>query len=233
MHESDQTVPGERCLVIMAKYPAPGQVKTRLAADVGDEHSCELYRCFLRDLLANLSVGAWSLRLALYPWEKHEAMTSLIGGQTPLMPQRGDDLGARMDIAFRDLFLEGHLHVVMIGSDAPDLSPEFIAEAFEALADHDAVLGPTSDGGYYLIGFRRDSFQKELFSDVHWSKPETCSEQLKRFREKGLRTYILPTWRDVDTLADLKNLVALGTMTPLSASQTMAYIRVSGLVPVA
>lgn len=215
----------ERCLVMMAKYPEPGQVKTRLATDVGVEHACELYRHFILDLLHNLSSEAWSLRLALYPWEKKEAMVTVVGGEILQIPQRGNDLGERMEHVFREIFAAGFQDVVLIGSDAPDLLAEFITEAFDALTNHDAVIGPASDGGYYLVGFRRAAFRENLFMQVPWSAPDTFSEQLKRFRDCALQFYILPTWRDIDTLADLKKMFQLSTLTSFSGSSTIQYLQ--------
>ncbi|MBN1548744.1 MAG: TIGR04282 family arsenosugar biosynthesis glycosyltransferase [Syntrophaceae bacterium] len=230
MDETGRKPDAERCLVMMAKYPESGQVKTRLATDLGVEHACELYRCFILDLLQNLSSEAWSCWLALHPWEKKEAMAAVVGGEIVQIPQRGNDLGERMDQVFREVFAAGFQTVVLIGSDAPDLPAEFVTEAFDALTNHDAVIGPASDGGYYLIGFHRAAFREDLFTQIPWSVPETFSAQMKRFRDCSLRVYILPVWQDIDTLADLTNMARLGCVTPFAGSQTMTYIRSSGLV---
>ena len=219
-----------RSLIVMAKFPEEGRVKTRLAAEVGSRHACELSRCFVQDLLQSLSSEAWSCRLALYPWEKREAMTDIVGKNVIQVPQRGSDLGERMEGVFADAFSGGIREVVIIGSDVPDLPPEVIAEAFESLADHDAVLGPACDGGYYLIGFRRETCRDRLFDNLPWGTPGIFSRQMGRFRDRDLRVYILPPWRDVDTLADLADLSRLAVMTSFSTSRTMQYLRSSGVL---
>jgi uncharacterized protein len=230
MPESGRCITGENCLVIMAKYPEPGRVKSRLAADIGNVQACELYAYFVLDLLESLSGVAWSLRLALYPPEKKEEMAKLIGSEVAQMPQRGGDLGERMTSAFFDLFLEGFQKVVLIGSDTPDLPGDFISEAFDALTEYDAVIGPACDGGYYLIGFRRTGFKEEIFTHISWSTSDTFSKQLRRFQETNIQVYILPSWRDADTLTDLKNLAAVSGMTSFADSRTMRYLQTTGLL---
>ena len=205
-------------------------MKTRLAAEVGPCHACELSRCFVLDLLQTLSSDAWSFCLALYPWDKKDAMTDIVGQSLLQLPQRGNDLGERMEGVFADAFSGGIQEVVMIGSDVPDLPPEFVTEAFEALADHDAVLGPACDGGYYLVGLRRETCRNHLFDHLPWGTPEIFSLQMKRFGDRGLRVYILPPWQDVDTLADLANLSRLAGMTPFADSRTMRYLQSSGVL---
>ncbi len=230
MKEADWQKTGRRCLVMMAKFPEAGLVKTRLAADIGHRPAAELYECFIRDLLQHLASDTWSFRLAISPGEKTKETASLFGHELTQIPQRGEGLGDRMENVFHEIFGAGFEYVVLIGSDAPDLPLDFIDEAFTALADQDAVLGPSCDGGYYLVGLRRDGFRKGLFADIPWSTPEVFSMQLRHFRDKGLRAYILPPWRDIDTLADLVALVNLAGATPFSESRTMKYLLAAGLV---
>jgi rSAM/selenodomain-associated transferase 1 len=230
MDEKGPTRATERCLIMMAKFPRQGHVKTRLADEVGDRHACELYTRFVLDLLQTLPSREWSFRLALYPWERKRDMVGIIGKDVIQIPQRGNDLGERMGNIFTETFAEGFMEVVMIGSDVPDLPPEFIDEAFLALAEHDAVLGPACDGGYYLVGFRREDFRDPIFDDLPWGTPEIFTLQMKRFREQGLRVYILPPWEDVDTLADLAILANLAGATPFAESLTMKYLLSTNLL---
>jgi hypothetical protein len=232
MNKTEQRGIVERCLILMAKFPEQGQVKTRLAAEVGDHHATELYTRFVLDLLQTLPSRGWSFRLALYPWDRKTKMAVIIGEEVVQVPQRGNDLGERMGNLFADAFAEGFRKVVMVGSDAPDLPPEFIDEAFTALNKHDAVLGPACDGGYYLIGVRRESFRDRIFDGLPWSTPEVFPQQMRRFREQGLRAYILPPWQDVDTLADLNKMSSLAAATPFADSRTMTYIKSAGLIHV-
>lgn len=220
----------EQCLIMMLKFPEQGQVKTRLAAEIGDGHAAELYRRFVLDLLQTMPFRDWSFRLALYPWERNVEMAAVIGKDFIQVPQRGNDLGERMGNVFVDHFTEGFGEIVMIGSDAPDLPQEFVSEAFEALADHDAVIGPACDGGYYLVGFRRENFSAGIFDALPWSTSELLLQQLKRFRDLGLRVYILPPWQDIDTLANLRNMANLAGVTSFADSLTMEYLEAAGLL---
>jgi len=220
----------KRCLIMMAKYPEPGQVKTRLAAEIGAGHAAELSKRFILDLLQTLSSRDWEIQMALYPWERKAEMSAVVGEKYVLVPQQGRDLGERMGHVFIQLFAEAFQEIIMIGTDAPDLPAEFVVEAFSALADHDAVLGPACDGGYYLIGFRRGVFSPQLLDGLPWSTPEIFVQQLKRLREQNLQVYILPPWQDVDTLADLKKMAGLAVMTPFAESLTMGYIGTTGLL---
>ena len=227
-YEHDGTM--KRCLIMMAKYPEPGQVKTRLAAEIGAGHAAELSKRFILDLLQTLSSLDWEIQMALYPWERKAEMSAVVGEKYVLVPQRGRDLGERMGQVFIQLFAEAFQEIIMIGTDAPDLPAEFVVEAFSALADHDAVLGPACDGGYYLIGFRRGVFSPQLLDGLPWSMPEIFVQQLKRLREQNLQVYILPPWQDMDTLADLKKMAGLAVMTPFADSLTMGYIGTTGVL---
>lgn len=230
MDETSRFPVEKRCLILMSKFPEEGRVKTRLAVEIGSRHASELSGCFVQDLLQSLSSEAWSCRLALYPWDKREAMADIVGKAVIQVPQRGNDLGERMEGVFADAFSGGMREVVIIGNDVPDLPPDVVAEAFESLADHDAVLGPACDGGYYLVGFHRETCRDHLFDDLPWGTPEIFSRQMRRFRDQNLRVYILPSWRDVDTLADLANLFRLAGMTSFAGSRTMAYLRSSDVL---
>ena len=230
MNRSEHDGTMKRCLIMMAKYPEPGQVKTRLAAEIGAGHAAELSKRFILDLLQTLSSRDWEIQMALYPWERKAEMSAVVGEKYVLVPQQGRDLGERMGHVFIQLFAEAFQEIIMIGTDAPDLPAEFVVEAFSALADHDAVLGPACDGGYYLIGFRRGVFSPQLLDGLPWSTPEIFVQQLKRLREQNLQVYILPPWQDVDTLADLKKMAGLAVMTPFAESLTMGYIGTTGLL---
>ncbi len=230
MNRSEHDGTMKRCLIMMAKYPEPGQVKTRLAAEIGAGHAAELSKRFILDLLQTLSSRDWEIQMALYPWERKAEMSTVVGEKYVLVPQRGRDLGERMEHVFIQLFAEAFQEIIMIGADAPDLPAEFVVEAFSALADHDAVLGPACDGGYYLIGFRRGIFSPQVLDGLPWSTPEIFVQQLKRLREQNLQVYILPPWQDIDTLADLKKMAGLAVMTSFADSQTMGYIGTTGLL---
>ena len=149
----------DRCLVMFAKFPERGQVKSRLAKDLGEERVADLCRCFIEDLLERLSRGSYRFQMAFYPADKERETKEMFGNEFSYIPQSGEDLGERMKNIFSSCFSEGSQSVVVIGSDIPDLPAWIIEEAFFSLDDHDAVIGPSSDGGYYLIGFRKEAFK--------------------------------------------------------------------------
>ena len=119
------------------------------------------------------------------------------------LPQRGEDLGARMAAAFDDAFRRGARRTAIIGTDAPSVSRERVIEAFEALDGHDVAIGPASDGGYYLLAL--GSPQPELFQGIAWSTPSVLAQTLERAAALRLRVRLLKPLTDVDTLADLRS----------------------------
>ena len=123
-----------------------------------------------------------------------------------LVAQRGDDLGARLAHAFEDLLADGAPWAIVIGSDVPTLPSAVLAAAVERVAGADLVLGPSEDGGYYLIGLREP--RAALFADMAWSTEVVFEETMRRARALGLAIGLLPAWFDVDTAADLERLEA-------------------------
>ena len=154
------------CILLFVKSPARGQVKTRLAADIGEDAAVGLYRCFVEDLVSTVGTLDAGLRLCFHPPETKQHFLQWLGEQHSYIPQTGDGLGERLKNAFTDAFEQGFSKVVAIGSDSPDLPESFLRQAFEELDSHDAVVGPSSDGGYYLIGFSEGSFAPGTFERV-------------------------------------------------------------------
>ena len=191
-------------LVIMARYPIAGEVKTRLARAIGAEAACGLYRAFLRDLDARFAGGARTLVWAYHPPEQNFA--ALLAAGARCLAQRGEDLGARMYDCFRTLFSEGFAPVIMIGADVPHVREAWLDEAQAALADNDLVLGPSIDGGYYLIAMRAPH---DVFDGIVMGTPRVLTDTLRRAHAAGLRVHRLPPTFDVDTAADLQQLRTL------------------------
>ncbi|HYM48705.1 MAG TPA: TIGR04282 family arsenosugar biosynthesis glycosyltransferase [Burkholderiaceae bacterium] len=198
------------CLVVAAKQPERGKVKTRIAAALGDEHAAELYRCALRDTLAlasSISDVAYVLSYAP-PTEAARRYFERTAPAFALLPQHGATLGERLSDMFARL-LQRYSLVVVIGGDAPDLPAAFIRRAFELLQTQtDVVLGPADDGGYYLLGLR--SMQPMLFERIEWSTEAVARQTRARATDAGLRVSDLPSWHDLDTVNDLHALVGPG-----------------------
>jgi hypothetical protein len=195
-------------LCIMAKAPEPGKVKTRLCPPLSPEDAAELYRCFLLDRIAQVrEVAGVEPVLAYSPPESVAVFVALAPGFA-LLPQRGRDLTARLVAVCGQLFRSGSDVVILIDSDSPTLPTERLERAVAAMSggDHDLVLGPSDDGGYYLIGLRRP--HPELFEDIPWSTPTVLEETERRAGALGLSATRLGAWYDVDTAADLARLRA-------------------------
>ncbi len=195
-------------LIIFAKEPRPGQVKTRLSPPLTPVAAAGLYQCFLEDALETAtSLPGVTLALAFTPDGARGYFQSLAPEGTWLFPQAGADLGERMDRAFEGAFAAGFQKVLLWGTDTPDLPAAVLLEAKEALAAGRAevVLGPTADGGYYLVGL--SSPQPELFRRITWSAATVLAQTLAAARRQGLAVHLLPEWPDLDTYADLVALV--------------------------
>lgn len=213
------------CIVLFVKSPVAGKVKSRLAEDIGEDAAVGLYRCFVEDLLTMIENLDGALRFFFHPPDAGPQIQRWLGDQHSYRQQRGADLGEKMKNAFTGAFDEGFSKVVTIGSDIPDLPEEFLKRSFAELDSFDAVIGPSSDGGYYLIGFSRDSFLAEAFDDIAWSTSTVCDQTLAKLKSKGLTVHLLPQWHDVDTLADLDNLLARACDGPFSSSKTFDLIQ--------
>ncbi len=220
------------CILFYAKYPEPGRVKTRLARTIGHEHAVALYRCFIADTLSMLRVAVtdeYKVCVCYAPQSAKSVFRSWLGDEYDYWPQCGSDLGERMSDSFRQAFQSGCAKAILIGSDLPDLPAEHVTTAFAQLDANDVVIGPTDDGGYYLIGFRQDSYSPEIFHDIAWRTATVYAQTVKKIQDAG-RTYArLPEWWDVDVEADLRQLPARSRKSA-RAPQTLKYLRQHQLV---
>jgi rSAM/selenodomain-associated transferase 1 len=212
-------------VILFMKAPEKGCVKTRLAVSLGEEIVLDLYRCFVEDSIQTIVREGYELLIFYDPPSAHSGISQWLGERHPLLPQSGIDLGERMQNAFRRVFSRGRCAAVIVGSDSPDLTSRFYHEAFAALRDHDAVVGPAHDGGYYLIGFRREAFLPDAFAGISWSTPEVFTRTLVTLRNCGRSVHLLPPWRDVDTIEDLRALVLRNGETSFSGSASMTRLR--------
>ena len=199
---ADQLLPDAH-LLIFARVPALGRVKSRLAAGVGQPAALAVYRELLEitrtaAVQAQVPTTVWladAVGSAPTPTEAQEwaAMTTRC--------QQDGDLGERMTAAFATAFAAGAGRVAIIGTDCPGLRAAHLTEAFALLADHEVVLGPATDGGYYLLALRQP--QPELFRNKEWSTDSVLADTVADARRLGCRVALLPALRDVDTAADL------------------------------
>ncbi len=208
-------------LLIFAKRPIPGLVKTRLTGSLTREEAAELYRCMLLDTLAKTgSLVDMDSFIFYEPSADAAPYFREIAGEMAIIPQEGKDLGERMANAFEEAFARGYAKAAIIGTDSPDLPVSFITLAFEKMddADVDVVCGPSEDGGYYLVAMKR--LRGEFFRGIPWSSGEVLRESLSRAAEAGIAVSLLPPWHDVDTIEDLQRpeLLDDGNGAPLTRS---------------
>ncbi len=196
---------GRRLLVVMAKEPRAGSVKTRLLPLLAAEEAARLYRCFLEDRLEEMArlAGGVDRAVAFSPPSALPFFSRLCGSSYRLLSQGEGGLSERLVSVFGRGFAEGFATVCVIDSDSPDLPHQLVHRAFRSLEEGaDAVFGPCLDGGYFLVGLGRDI--PALFRGVPWSTPAVLDESLKAASRLGLRTALLPVWRDIDVPEDLE-----------------------------
>lgn len=201
-------MPTDLALLVFLKYPEPGKVKTRLAKSIGAERAAGLYREFIGLTLQN---GARLIEAACFatftpPEKKAELMTMFPGAWHWFEQHASTDLGERIRHAIADVLAQGYPRVLVIGTDSPDLPHAFLEEAAEKLLDHDLVLGPAEDGGYYLIGGK--AAPAALFEGIEWSTEKVLAQTLRNAQRLNLSVHLLPTWYDVDDLQTLQRFLS-------------------------
>jgi uncharacterized protein len=197
----------ERCLLVMVRAPIRGRVKSRMALSLDEEIVLDLYRAFVLDTLATASALLIPVVVCFEPADATDEVARWLGDGFTYLAQKGEDLGQRMENAFRHLFSEGYQCAVLVGSDTPDLPEELIREAFVSLKQKDAVIGPARDGGYYLIGFKGDRLLPEVFQDIPWGEDCVFPRTMDFFRKHLYDVHILAEWHDMDRVEDLGHLM--------------------------
>ena len=205
--EHSETLPGVyspdvREVIVFARAPVPGRVKTRLAADVGPERATRIYRQLGRGTVDALRDGPWAVTVHVEPPDavSIESVRSWLGHDVAYQGQTKGDLGTRMTAAIAD-GLGRASAVCVVGTDIPDIRESTLCDAFDALETHDLVLGPATDGGYYLVGLTRP--HPEVFRDIPWSTERVFELTLERAHAAGLRVAALEPRTDVDTVDDV------------------------------
>lgn len=218
--KTSQKVPPNLCAHgIMTKAPQPGKVKTRLSPPLTPEESAQLNTCFLRDISLSIlrackmspaqGVGVYT------PAGMESAYENILPPEFFLIPQRGESFGQRLIFAAEDLFGLGFHSMCLINSDSPTVPAESFAEAAIELADprDRVILGPSNDGGYYLIGLNH--MHRRIFEGIDWSTERVAEQTRERARELGLSVHELATGHDVDdrvSLAKLRDELARSTI---------------------
>lgn len=191
-----------RRLLIFVKEPVPGQVKTRLAAEIGADAACQVYRRCVERTLERLSVLRDEITLCVEPAQATGRIQAWLGSACPVQPQRGATLGDRLADATHRTFIAGAHQVLVIGTDSPWLDDALVEKAFSAMERADMVVGPAADGGYYLVGLAKPA--PELFHGIPWSTSQVLDQTLATARTLGMTVSLLPEGYDIDRLTDLQ-----------------------------
>ncbi len=193
-----------KALIVFIKYPTNGNVKTRLAADYDETFATEFYKLcvekiineFKSDILTGTDIHIFCSSI-----KEIDQTKQWLGEEFIYKFQFGKDLGMRMQNAFGEVFQMGYKEVVIIGTDIPELNIEIINNSFNLLNKFDSVIGPSQDGGYYLLGIKQN--QPEIFDGVNWSTGQVLNETIQRLNSQNFSFYLLEKLIDVDTAEDL------------------------------
>ena len=191
----------KQALLVFVKLPVAGRVKTRLQPTLSPALAASLYRATVDDVFTALErPGRWGLFAFFSPTEQERAFREWLPGSTRLVPQSGTGLGERLANAFEWSHAQGYSRTIIVGTDMPTLGSDVLSDAFDALERADVVLGPSTDGGYYLVGWKEP--RPELFEDVSWSTPEVLEQTIARIDDTGATYDLLPERTDIDTWQD-------------------------------
>ncbi|MFK7972297.1 MAG: TIGR04282 family arsenosugar biosynthesis glycosyltransferase [Bacteroidia bacterium] len=188
-----------RLLITFVKHPIAGQVKTRLAAGVGHEAAIAIYQKLLLQTRSAAQGGDWDVQI----WYGNSVPEHDLWQETgwPRALQQGEDLGARMHFAMSKALEEGYEHVALIGSDLAEMDTLLLEDAFEKLEEYDTILGPSADGGFYLIGLKKA--MPRLFLSKSWSHDQVLEQAIEQIKKENCTLHLLPVCHDVDTQEDL------------------------------
>ena len=221
----------QNALILFMKAPISGHVKTRLGESLGDEFATTLYRLMCEHLL-HLSSPYETDVIVAYDDEARDALPPYLEKRS-LFYQEGKHLGERMKHAFEKVFEQGYQRAILVGSDIPEVNEPILEEAFDLLYENDAILSPTFDGGYYLVGFHAHTFCKEAFENITYSQNDVYAKTLSNMPH--LRVAEGERLSDIDTLEDLKRFTCKALNMPLSLyaqSVLSALPRISIIIPV-
>lgn len=186
-------------LGVFFRIPAPGKVKKRLAIEIGEDSALEAYKSMLKATINNVSMLQ---SIDIYGFYDGILRDNTFMETSSLIPQKGSDLGERMLNAIKQLLTSGYGKVSLIGADSPDLPLSYIKDAFVKLDSSDLVIGPSEDGGYYLIGMKKPF--ENIFKNIKWGCNNVLKDTISIANNAGISYLLLPQWYDIDDIANLK-----------------------------
>ncbi len=191
-------------LIVFSRYPIPGRTKTRLISAIGPAGAADLQRRLTEKTMATVRAAASRLNLGVevcFAGGSERKMRRWLGSDTVFSRQVAGDLGERMCSAFAEAFQNGCSSVVLLGSDIPRLGTDHLEQAYTAIKEHDLVLGPSSDGGYWLIALRKPA---NLFMGINWGTEAVLGQTLALAKRQNLKFHLLEPLTDIDTVQGLK-----------------------------
>jgi len=195
------------CIILFTRFPQPGRVKTRMIDRLGPHGAAQLHKKLTEQVICQIKPALESQKIKLhiyYCGGSQQEMADWLGKKYPLCNQQGSDLGQRMKHAFAQTIRQGAERILLIGSDCPDINADVITSGLEKLNNHDLVLGPAADGGYYLIGLGAARNENAtLFNSINWGTDQVLEQTLTQAKKGGLSYSLLPQLHDIDRPEDL------------------------------
>lgn len=193
----------EKALLVFVKYPVPGEVKTRLIPELTPVQAAAFYKALVEDTLeVHKDIPGCETIVCFTPESARDGVRAWLGADIPLQSQQGDDLGSRQFDAIKRALEAGYRKAVIIGSDCPGVTPGDVENAFESLNGNRLVIGPSEDGGYYMIG--ASEALECVFEGISWGSGGVFKETIERAQEAGISVEILDVKYDIDTFRDLE-----------------------------
>lgn len=192
--------------LIFIKYPEPGKVKTRLAKTIGAEKAADIYKSLAEKTLRTTLSENWDTLIFIEPYHRLSDFREWLGSEHTYLPQKGFGLGERMFTALREGFDMGYKRCVLTGSDIPRLNADTVSDGLGGLIKKDASVGPASDGGYYLIGFRQNTLTERIFIDIEWSTGTVFEKTMAKLGSADLDVHLTAELSDLDDESDLAKL---------------------------
>lgn len=192
-------------LILFLKYPEPGKVKTRLGKSIGYQNASDIYSVFIKHLLSEFTDQNNYTVTVYYSPKGKESNLEILFGIKNMRPQKGKSLGEKLSNAFDESFASGFSNTIVIGSDCIEINNNDIEKAFKLLSgNHQTVLGPTPDGGYYLVGLSEKNYPV-LFKDIDWSTERVFTQTMDKIKNAGINNKTLKYYRDIDEISDINS----------------------------
>jgi len=195
------------CIIIFCKYPEAEKVKTRLGREIGHKKAVNIYKIFLKNLGKILNKIDKDKIIFMNSLSNEKYFTNLFGNNNKYYLQTGNNLGEKMFLAFKKVFSLGYKNAVIIGSDVPEITDTIINKGINLLDKKHFVIGPTIDGGYYLLGINKNNLDKIIFEDIDWSTDKVFKQTCNKIKILNKSKILLKKLNDIDTLSDLKNYI--------------------------